>query len=251
MVEQILMDGGSSDNSLELIQTYGDHLTYWQSERDGGQTNALIRGFERATGNIFGWLNADDYLWDKQALYCVAEAFRDHPEADMVTGDLVFVNEEGRPIMIDMVYRPTGFQMRYYMAIPQQSTFWRRTAYERVGGLNPKFQFCMDFDLFQRMSEKGKILRIPHFLATFRLHRAAKTHTMDDIFRKELEKCLLRSTGRKSPGFLGKLLNLWIRTGSLLAETEAIVSGRKLPSYLNARIEPMRYYVRKKWGLNR
>ncbi len=242
-IEHIVMDGGSTDDSVSIIQQHAAHLAYWQCQKDGGQTDALIQGFKRATGEVFGWLNSDDYLWEPQALRHVVEAFAEHPEADLVTGDMVYVTRDRKPILMDMTWKPTGDDLRYFMAIPQQSTFWRRSAYERVGGLNLDLHFCMDFDLFQRMSEKGKIIRIPHVISAFRLQRESKTYKMKEIHRRERARCLLRSLGRESPGARGAMKGLRLRAESLRAELDAILKGRKLPTYANARIELMSFFV--------
>jgi glycosyltransferase involved in cell wall biosynthesis len=248
-VEHILLDGGSSDHTLEVIRVHGKHLAYWRSEKDAGQTMALVEGFERATGQIFGWINSDDYLWDEHALRRVAEAFAVHPEAAMVSGDTVLVADDETPVMMDMVLRPSARQMRCNMAVPQQSTFWRADAYRAVGGIDKNFKYCMDFDLFQRLSQDRKMVRIPHILAAFRLQPDSKTATWGDVFRREVAIC----QNRYSAGFMHQLtvkaVTMEIRLGAALAETGAVLSGRKLPCYANARLEPCRAWARKKFGL--
>lgn len=248
-VEHLVMDGGSTDKTRQILEDRGERLAFWRSEKDGGQTSALIEGFSRSTGEIMGWINSDDFLWDARAMRRVAEAFAMHPGVDMVSGDTVLTASDGTPLMIDMPWRPSERLMRYNMCVPQQSTFWRRRAYEAVGGLDPDFQYCMDFDLFQRMSRGRKMLRIPHILAAFRLHETSKTSTWGDVFRREVALCQNR-TGQGLSHKLGiKLATMEIRLGALLAEAGAIATGRRLPCHMNARIEPMRAYVRRKWNL--
>lgn len=248
-VEHLVMDGGSTDDTRRILETHGEHLAFWRSEKDGGQTQALIEGFSRSTGEIMGWINSDDFLWDEQALRHVAQAFAKNPDVDMVSGDTILTASDGTPLMIDMPWRPSERLMRYNMCVPQQSTFWRRRAYEAVGGLNPDFHYCMDFDLFQRMSRGRKMLRIPHVLAAFRLHETSKTSTWGEIFRREVALCQNR-TGRGFGHKMGiKAATMKIRLGALLAQAQAIITGRKLPCHMNARIEPMRAYVRRKWNL--
>ena len=248
-VEHILLDGGSSDGSAEIIRNHAQSLAYWRSQKDGGQTKALREGFALATGQVCGWLNSDDYLWSPDALRAVAKAFAEHPEVDMVTGDPVLVFEDGTPLMIDMLPRPSARRLRYLMALPQQSTFWRASAYKEVGGIDENFAYCMDYDLFQRLSQGRKILRLPKVLAAFRMHRAAKTQNLYPVFQKELD--LLQK--RYGQGWLHelavKLVTLETRIDSLLAEAAALLSGRELPCLANARIEPMRWWVRRKWRL--
>jgi len=249
-VEHILLDGGSTDSTLDVIRAHGSHLAFWRSEKDQGQTMALIEGFERATGQVWGWLNSDDYLWDEQALFQVAQAFRDNPQAAMVSGDAVLVGEDETPVMMDMVWRPSSRQMRYNMPVPQQSTFWRADVYRAVGGIDPDFKYCMDFDLFQRMSQGRKILRIPHILAAFRLHDAGKTATLGEVFRREVALCQNRYGQGLSHAFLVKAVTMEIRLRAVIAEMAALIKGRDLPCLANARLEPCRAWARKRYRLN-
>ena len=248
-VEHFVLDGGSTDNTVEVIREHGGHLAWWRSEKDAGQTAALIEGFERATGQVLCWLNSDDYFWDDQALSRVASAFAANPDAAMVTGDTVLTAEDGRPVMLDMVWRPSARQMRHNMAVPQQSTFWSAGAYRAVGGIDPNFRYCMDFDLFQRMSQGRRIVRIPHVLAAFRLQPASKTATWGDVFRREVAICQNRYGKGLAHALAVKAVTMEIRLGAAWAELCALATGRKLPCLANARWEPCRAWVRKKYGL--
>jgi len=249
-VEHILLDGGSTDGTVDVIRAHGSHLAYWRSEKDEGQTASLIEGFERASGQVFGWINSDDWLWDENALRRVAEAFEANPGAAMVSGDTVLTAEDGTPVMMDMVGWPNARQMRCNMAVPQQSTFWRADAYRAVGGIDLNFRYCMDFDLFQRMSQGRGMVRIPHIIAAFRLQPASKTATWGDVFAREVAVC----QNRLGKGVLHKLMvkavTMEIRLGAVAAEIGAVLSGRKLPCHANARLEPCRAWARKRYGLS-
>ena len=248
-VEHILLDGGSTDSTVEEVRQHGGHLAYFRSEKDAGQTAALIEGFERATGQVLGWINSDDFLWDEHALRRVAQAFAANPKAALVTGDTVLVADDETPVLMDMVCKPSARQMRYNMAVPQQSTFWRADAYRAVGGIDPNFKYCMDFDLFQRLSQDREIIRIPQVIAAFRLQPASKTATLGEVFRREVALC----QNRYGQGLLHQLavkaVTMEIRLGSALAELGALLSGRKLPCLANARWEPCRAWARRKYGL--
>jgi len=250
VVEHILLDGGSTDDTRDVIARHGGHLAFWRSAPDEGQTAALIEGFGRATGQVMGWLNSDDYLWDENALRHVAEAFAADPDAAMVSGDTVLVAEDETPVMLDMIKWPSARKMRYNMCVPQQSTFWRAEAYRAVGGIDPAFRYCMDFDLFQRMSQGRRMARIPRLVAAFRLQPASKTATWGDVFRREVALC----QGRHGSGALHwlavKAVTMEIRLGSALAELEALASGRALPCLANCRWEPCRAWARKRHGLS-
>ncbi|BAH76112.1 glycosyltransferase [Solidesulfovibrio magneticus] len=247
-VEHIVLDGGSTDATPDILLAWDGRLAFSRSAKDDGQTAALAEGFARATGEVLGWLNSDDWLWSDDALRAVAEAFAKHPDAVMVTGDTVLTDAEGKPVMIDMVL-PSSRQMRYTMAVPQQSTFFRKSAYEAAGGMDTTFSYCMDFDLFERISRQGRIVRLPKVLAAFRLHPSAKTATWQEVFRRDVAAC----QHRHGSGFLHelkiKLVTLEVRLGSVLAQLGAIAKGRPLPSHVNCRLEPLRAYARKKHGL--
>jgi glycosyltransferase involved in cell wall biosynthesis len=248
-VEHIVLDGGSTDASPDILRRHEGRLAYWRSAPDQGQTMALIEGFARASGDVLCWLNSDDYFWSPSVLAKVARAFAARPDADIVTADTVLVAPDETPLMIDMVARPSARRMRYAMAMPQQSTFWRRSAYQAVGGLDPSFRYCMDFDLFQRMSQGRTIVRLPLAAAAFRIHPESKTSTWQAVFREEME----RLQGRYGAGALHwltvKAVTVEIRLESIAAELAAILTGRRLPTYANARLEPVRWWVRRKWGL--
>jgi len=248
-VEHIVLDGGSTDDTADILRQWDGKLAFWRSAPDAGQTAALAEGFGKATGEVLGWLNSDDFLWDDEALAAVAEAFARHPEAVMVTGDTVLTDAAGSPVMIDLVLAPSARQMRHTMAVPQQSTFFRRSAYIAAGGMDEAFSYCMDFDLFERISRHGKIVRIPEVLAAFRLHPSAKTATWQEVFRRDVHACQHRHGQGLLHEIAIKLVTLEVRLGSILAQLGAALSGRKLPTQVNARLEPLRAFARKKHGL--
>ena len=248
-VEHLVLDGGSSDATPAILRRWSDRLAYWRSAPDAGQTAALAEGFARATGEVLGWLNSDDYLVSDDALAAVALAFARHPEAVMVTGDTVLTDADGRPVMIDMVLAPCARQMRYTMAVAQQSTFFRKSAYLAAGGMDTAFAYCMDFDLFERISRQGRIIRIPKTLAAFRLHESAKTATWQVVFRRDVHTCQHRHGQGLLHELAIKLVTLEVRLGSVLAQLGAIVKGRSLPSQINCRLEPLRAYARRKHHL--
>ncbi|KHK04544.1 glycosyltransferase [Desulfovibrio sp. TomC] len=248
-VEHIVLDGGSTDATPDILRRWNDRLAFWRSAPDAGQTAALAEGFARATGEVMGWLNSDDHLWSDDVLAAVAEAFARHPDAVMVTGDTVLTDADGRPVMIDMVLAPSARQMRHTMAVAQQSTFFRKDAYLAAGGMDTAFSYCMDFDLFERISRQGRIVRIPKVLASFRLHESAKTATWQDVFRRDVHTCQHRYGQGPLHELTIKLVTMEVRLGSVLAQLGAVITGRKLPSHVNCRLEPLRAYARNKHRL--
>ena len=156
-LELIVIDGGSSDGSVDIIRRYEDRIAYWVSEPDGGQTRGLIKGFARASGDIECWLNSDD-LQEPTTLHEVAAYLAEHPETDAVYGDMLWVGGDGSPIREQ---REIPFNryiwLHTYNYIPGMSMFWRRDLYEKAGGLDPAFDLAMDADLWIRFADIGRI----------------------------------------------------------------------------------------------
>jgi glycosyltransferase involved in cell wall biosynthesis len=152
-LEHIVIDGGSTDGSVEIIKRYEHKLAYWVSEEDEGQTDALVKGFARATGDIHCWLNSDD-LFEPGALSEVSEYFRRHPKVRFIYGDSTWIDKEGNPVKRKREHRWSRFVWMYYHNfIPQPSAFWRAELYHAAGGLDPKFEYAMDADLWIRFAD--------------------------------------------------------------------------------------------------
>jgi len=180
-LEFIIIDGGSTDGSRAIIETYSSQITYWCSGPDQGQADALQRGFARATGEILCWINADD-LYLPGALLAVGEFFAIHPEAETLNGGAFVIDENGDPLLQGFWTYSEGVAATYRRfkwygqdGVFQQSTFWRRSAYEAVGGISRDLFFLMDKDLFARLARRRAFCRIPRLLACFRLHRECKS----------------------------------------------------------------------------
>lgn len=184
-LEYIVMDGGSRDDSAAIIERYSNRLTYWTSERDGGQTDALARGFDRATGEIMGWLCSDDLLLPG-SLEQVGQYFTAHPEVDVVYGDALWIDERGRPIRTK---KEMGFNRFVFLFdhnyLPQPSVFWRRSVYERVGGLDRAFDLAMDSDLWERFSRATTIAKTTGYWSALRRYAAQKTQALRPRGRRE------------------------------------------------------------------
>jgi glycosyltransferase involved in cell wall biosynthesis len=174
-LEYIIMDGGSTDGTMEVIKKYSEHLAYWVSEPDGGQTDALIKGFDRASGEILCWLNSDD-LFESLTLQEVGETFTRHPDWQVVYGDELAIDTDGHPFALKKEIPYYRFIWMYdFNYIPQASTFWRRSIYEEVGGLDPKMNLAMDADLWARFAERTTLHHVPRVWSRFRYHPEAKT----------------------------------------------------------------------------
>ena len=159
-LEYIVIDGGSDDGSDDILRRYESYLAYWVSEPDQGQTDALIKGFRRATGDICCWLCSDD-LHEQGTLVEVAEFFRLEPRARVVYGDSMWIDADDNVVASKREHAYSRFIWMYdHNFIPQPSTFWRRDLYEEVGGLNPNFDVAMDADLWARFAEVTKIYHV-------------------------------------------------------------------------------------------
>jgi glycosyltransferase involved in cell wall biosynthesis len=185
-LEYIVMDGGSTDGSAEIIGKYADRLADWKSSKDGGQADAIRTGFTRATGEILCWLNSDDTM-SPGTLRIVGRFFAANPGVDLVYGDLNLVDADGRRLYTARPLLRLGILVYENAFIPQQGMFWRRSLYERVGGLDPSLSFAMDFDLVVRFLLAGaRVRKLPGIMANYRWHPAAKSSTLRDVMEKEL-----------------------------------------------------------------
>ncbi|MBD2165785.1 glycosyltransferase [Calothrix membranacea FACHB-236] len=196
-LEYIIIDGGSTDTSVNIIRSYADQLTYWVSEPDQGQSDAIAKGFARVTGDIINWLNSDDLLLPN-ALFAVAQAYQE-TQADLIVGeDLHFRgNNIDQPVYH---FRPANYhypecwqfwteEFRYH----QPCTFFSRKAYHQVAGLNRDLHYVMDYDLYCRILAlpDTKVFYLNHPLSAFRLHDNAKTAKYKPKFLRE--KCQIIS----------------------------------------------------------
>jgi len=208
-IEYIVMDGGSSDGSLEIIKKYQSRLAAWVSEPDRGQTDAINKGFDRAHGQILAWLNSDD-VYTPGAVRKAVEAFSKYPQAGMVYGDLDFIDEEDRLIgHFQAAQTDLAKLRRGYVHIPQPATFIRADLWEKVGPLDPSFYFAMDYDLWTRLAALSEFVYLPGpAWAQFRLHQKGKTITADDKCWPEMLRVHYRDGGRF---FSTIVMKYWIR----------------------------------------
>ncbi len=176
-LEYIIIDGGSTDNTVEIIEKYSDRLTYWVSEPDRGQSQAINKGFSHATGDIFGWLNSDDFLLPG-ALGHVARSF--NAGCDAVSGNCYYVDELGQRLRRSIPTEPTveGFLQRYSNIVDQPSTFWSRSIWEQCGPLSETLHYCMDYHFFLKVAAVAKWTLCPHDISAFRRHDLQKTGTL-------------------------------------------------------------------------
>jgi glycosyltransferase involved in cell wall biosynthesis len=175
-IEYILIDGGSTDGSRAIIEDYADRLAHWESLPDQGQTDAINKGFARATGKYLAWLNSDD-VYQPGALSEAVDYLEQHPEVGMVYGECTFIDVQDR-VIGRFPAAQTDYQRlrRGYVHIPQQASFFRADLWRQVGPLDPSFYFAMDYDLWVRLAREAPLVYLPgRAWASFRLHGDAKT----------------------------------------------------------------------------
>ena len=188
-IEYIVIDGASTDGSVEIIRKYAPRLAYWVSERDSGQAQAINKGMAHAKGEIVAWLNSDDYYLPG-AVSAAVRAFEDHPEAALVHADLLAVDEHGRTIN-RLKYKQSSLAgLLWFQIIGQPAVFMRRAAFERAGGLDPAFHFLLDHHLWIRIASQGQILHLPQTWAAARYHPQAKNRANAAQFGREAFRIL-------------------------------------------------------------
>lgn len=225
-LELIVVDGGSTDNTLSVIKQYEPHLAWWVSEPDSGQAAAINKGFTRSTGEIMAWINSDD-LVAPGALHIIAGYFAKHPETQAVYGDRVVIDEKGMEIGRWILPYHSIRVLQWQDFVPQETLYWTRSAWNLIGArLDEMFRFAMDWDLLLRLSAQHiKIQHLPVFLGLFRIHAQQKTSSqMSSVGKREIRIIRQRELGFQptrwqlflnvAPFFLtAKFLELCIRLG--------------------------------------
>jgi GT2 family glycosyltransferase len=205
--EYIVIDGGSTDGSVEIIRKYADRFAYWASEPDRGQYDGINKGFGHATGEIMAWINADD-KYAPWAFAVVGEIFATHPEVEWLTSLHPLVWDAGGRAVA--CYSREGYNREGFFHganlpgqawfanewIQQESTFWRRSLWERAGGLDLNYPLAGDFDLWARFFKVADLYGVATVLGGYRLHAGQKTATMTAEYAREAVRALAQHGGR-------------------------------------------------------
>jgi len=171
----IVLDGGSTDDSAEIIKAYESKLARWESAPDEGQADAIARGFQDRNEDIMAWLNSDDKLMPG-ALAFIGDYFAANPSVDVIYGHRVIIDKNDYEIGRWVLPEHDSEILKWADYVPQETLFWRRKLWNDVGGVDTSFRFAIDWDLLFKFQQAGaKIVRLPYFLGCFRVHPLQKT----------------------------------------------------------------------------
>ena len=196
-LEFIIIDGGSTDGSVEIIRKYERSLAYWVSERDAGQSDALNKGFARATGEIVGWQNSDD-IYLPGACRDAADALQRYPDVDVVFGNRLDIDGDDK-ITGETRFTPFSVIGYWYdgMSLSTQSTFWRRSLFSKVGMIDPSYDVAMDYEFFLRAALRGaRFKHVRRYWGASRRHDLSKEATRLSAWWPEQDR-MDRTYGRK------------------------------------------------------
>lgn len=214
--EYIVLDGGSTDDSVDVIRKHDHHISYWHSKRDRGQADALATGFEMASGDIYCWLNSDDMFLPGTLKY-VAELLVRCENVNFVYGNRLVINGAGS---VTGRHRWPYFLTKYHwhegQPLAQECCFWRSKLYHDVGGIRRDRFFTMDYDLFYRMWLVGNFKKTSRYLACWRNHAESKNAKFQKIRTEEIESAR-REFDLVAPGYIAsRILNYCGRLQSLI-----------------------------------
>jgi glycosyltransferase involved in cell wall biosynthesis len=245
-LEYVIMDGGSSDGSAEIIRKHENRLSFWQSQKDGGHSAGLNAGFSRTSGEIMGWLNSDDYYLP--GAFALARRLLDPEKAQLLIGNCKTIHEDSdKQSVSDVPGKHRANLISFYDYIIQPSTFWTRKAWEKTGLLNEQLKYAFDWDWFIRASIAGvEVITTDEILSVYRIHPQHKSSTTDSARAEELasiyqkfhgaeiarqfKECLRRKTRLRR---VQKRLKGW-----RLAKSETRIMKYLFPSCFRGRSDP-------------
>lgn len=188
-LEYLVLDGGSTDGTLEILRSYGERVR-WESRKDTGQSDAIARGIAQLDAAYVGYLNADDVL-EPDAIATLASALDENPRAGVAYADALHVDESGATIAPYPTQAFDANALERGCFICQPATLLRRAAYEEIGGVNTRLHFAMDYDLWLRLAARTEFAYVPQTLARSRMHRENKTLACRERVYREIFRVLL------------------------------------------------------------
>jgi len=213
-LEFIIIDGGSRDGTVDIIRKYEQYLSYWVSETDTGQSDALNKGFTHATGEIFGWLNSDD-LYLPGAFKRAEVVFYKHPDKGIVYGDWLSIDSNDRTIIHEHAFDFSLNQFKYEgFHLNAQAMFWRQEVHERFGSFDPGLHRTMDYQMiltFGINEGDEAFLRVPEAMGCFRRHENQKTKGFCNAVLNEHHRIARRYRYEDKYRSIGKVKRLYYR----------------------------------------
>jgi glycosyltransferase involved in cell wall biosynthesis len=189
-LEYIIIDGGSTDGSVEIIKKYSPKITYWISEKDYGQSNAINKGIAMATGEWIAWQNSDDIFYPNSFLG-LKKASEKHPSANLLIANMMMIDSKGYNIRNIFYVKPTlGSLLAEGMVLTNQSAFWRRSIHEKIGFLNENLHYAFDYEWFLRVTSLGNAYHVNSIWGGWRIHDEAKASLHPKKFKLEFQNVI-------------------------------------------------------------
>jgi len=209
-IEYLVVDGASTDNSVEIIQRYANRLAWWVSEKDSGQSEAINKGLRRAKGDFIGWLNSDD-IYQPGAISAAVTAFHHHPGAAVVYGDALSIDADGNTFNIMRARQYSLTDLLAFNIICQPAAFMRHSVLEQVHYLNPAYHLLMDNLLWMNMARIAPLVYVPETWAGARYHDQAKNRTRGAGYGREAKMLIedLMSRPEFSPIIAASEKRIW------------------------------------------
>jgi glycosyltransferase involved in cell wall biosynthesis len=247
--EYFIIDGGSTDSSVDIIKKYASRLTGWVSEKDKGQADAINKGFRQAHGEVVAWINSDDY-YVPSAIQTAVEMFRQHPDAGLVYGNVLSVDGNAKSFNLQ-TFKPLNLlDLMSFQIISQPAVFMRRSVLEQAGFLDPSFHMLLDHHLWLRMARIAPMVYIPETLAAARYHAGAKNLANTTDFGQEALR--IANWMETAPEFsaLFQQNRSRILGGAHRLDAFYLLDGNRYRAALSAYAQAFRFYppvVLKEW----